>query len=149
MVTPIPEAAGLDQCVPGCSCTGWQLQLGFRWMSACEKLLFSTFCHNAVAAVLRGLFGKSGRETQLKGQVGWVAGGSEVRPFDVSARPDSPTPGMGVSTAVADSSRHGYLSTGQRYFKKAAAAARYVHKKQTKDSRLPAWHSPSNLVGCG
>ena len=34
MMAPIPEAAGLDRCVPGCSCAGWQLHFAFHWMSA-------------------------------------------------------------------------------------------------------------------
>ena len=55
---------------------------------------------------------------------------------------------MGNDVAVADPSQHGYLSTGQRYFKKAAAAARYVHKKQTKYNRLLTQHSICYLVDC-
>ena len=46
------------------------------------------------------------------------------------------TPWTGIDIAVADPSRHGYLSNNQRYFKKAAAAGRYVHKKQTNYNRL-------------
>ena len=84
--------------------------------------------------------------TRLKGQAGWVVGAPDLRPFDVPARPDSPTPWMGTGAAVAGPSRHGYLSTGTRYFKKAAAAARYVHKKHAKRSRLPTRHSIRYLV---
>ena len=53
---------------------------------------------------------------------------------------------MGIDVAVADPSRHGHLSSGQRYFKKAAAAARYVHKRQGKYNRTLAWHSIGYLV---
>ena len=55
-------------------------------------------------------------------------------------------PWMGIDAAVADPSRHGYLRSGQRYFKKAAAAARYVHKKQTRYDRLLTQHSIRYLV---
>jgi hypothetical protein len=146
MMAPIPEATGIDRCVPGCSCTGWQLQLGFHWMSGCEKLSYNTVRHNAVAAVLRKLFKKIGWETRFKEQAGWVVGAPDLRPYDVPARPNSSTPWMGIDVAVADPSRHGYLSSGQRYFKKAAAAARYVHKKQTKYNRLLTRHSIRYLV---
>ena len=115
-------------------------------MSGCEKRSYNTVRHNAVAAVLRRLFRKIEWETQLKEQAGWMVGAPDLRPFDVPARPDSSTPWMGIDVAVADPSRHGYLSTGQRYFKKAAAAARYVHKKQTKCNRLLTQHSIRYLV---
>ena len=82
----------------------------------------------------------------MKEQASWVVGAPDLRPYDVPARPDSSTPSMGIDAAVADPSRHGYLSTGQRYFKKAAAAERYVHKKQTKYSRLLTQHSIRYLV---
>ena len=137
-MAPIPQATGIDRYVSRCSCTGWQLQLGFHWMSGCEKLSCNSARRNAVAAVLWGLLKMIGLETRLKLQAGWVVGAPDlhIRPYDVPARPDSSTPWMGIDAAVADPSRHGYLSTGQCYFKKAAAAARYVHKKQTKYNRL-------------
>ena len=53
---------------------------------------------------------------------------------------------MGIDAAVADLSQHGYLSTGQRYFKKAAIAAMYFCKKQTKYSRLLTQHSTCYLA---
>jgi hypothetical protein len=53
---------------------------------------------------------------------------------------------MGIDIAVADPTRHGYLSNGQHYFRKAAAAARYVHKKQTRYSRLLTQFSVRYLV---
>jgi hypothetical protein len=115
-------------------------------MSGCEKLSYNTVRHNAVAAVLRKLFKKIGWETRFKEQAGWVVGAPDLRPYDVPARPNSSTPWMGIDVAVADPSRHGYLSSGQRYFKKAAAAARYVHKKQTKYNRLLTRHSIRYLV---
>ena len=55
---------------------------------------------------------------------------------------------MGLDVGVADPSRHGHLSTGQRYFEKAAAAARHAHKKQTKYGRLLTRHSARCLVDC-
>ena len=93
----IPEAVDLDQCVPVCSCAGWQLHFGFQWMSACEKLLYNTVGHNAVAVVLsslRKLFRKIGWETRLKGQAGWMVpvGAPDMRPFDAPAQPGPSTP---------------------------------------------------------
>ena len=96
MMAPIPEATGIDRCVSGCSCTGWQLQLGFHWMSGCEMLSYNTAWHNPVGAVLRKLFEKIGWETRLKEQAGWVVGAPDLRPYDVPARPDSSTPWMGT-----------------------------------------------------
>ena len=75
-------------------------------------------------------------------------GAPNLRPFDFPARPGSSAPWMGIDAAVADPSRHGYLSTGQQYFKKAAAAASYVHKKQAKYSRPRTRHSVRYLVNC-
>ena len=92
MVGPIPEATGIAHCVSGCSCTGWQLQLGSHWISGCEKLSYNTVRHNAVAAVLWRLFRKIGWETRLKEQAGWVVGAPDLRPYDVPARPYSSTP---------------------------------------------------------
>ena len=110
-------------------------------MSACGKLSCSTVRHNAGAAVLWRLFRKIGWETRLKEQAGWVVGAPDLRPFDVPAFPDSSTPWMSTVAATADPSRHGYLSTGQRYFKKVAAAARYAHQRQTKYNGLLTQHS--------
>ena len=146
MMAPIPEAAGIDRCVSGCSCTGWQLQLGFHWMSGCEKHSYNTVRHNAVAAVFRKLFRKIGWETRLKEQAGWLVGAPDLRPYDCPARPNSSTPWTGIDIAVADPTRHGYLGNGQRYFKKAAAAGRYVHKKQTNYNRLLNQFSVRYLV---
>ena len=84
----------------------------------------------------------------MKGQAGWVVGAPDLQPYDCPAQPNSSTPWMGTDIAVADLSQHGYLSTGQCYFKKAAAAARYVHKRQTKYSRPPTQHSIRYLVDC-
>ena len=60
--------------------------------------------------------------------------------------PNSSTPWTGIDIAVADPTRHGYLGNGQRYFKKAAAAGRYVHKKQTNYNRLLNQFSVRYLV---
>ena len=82
----------------------------------------------------------------MKEQAGWLVGAPDLRPYDCPARPNSSTPWTGIDIAVADPSRHGYLSNNQRYFKKAAAAGRYVHKKQTNYNRLLNQFSVRYLV---
>ena len=113
-----------------------------------EKLPCNTTRHDAVAAALRGLFGKILWETQVKGRAGWVVGAPDLRSYTAPARPDSSTPWMGTDAAVAGQFRNGYLSTGQRYFKKASAAVRYVHKKQTQHNRPLTRHSTRYLISC-
>ena len=71
-----------------------------------------------------------------------MVGAPDPGPAMFLAGPDPPTPWMGTDAAVADPSRHGYLSTGQRYFKKAAAAARYIYvQKQTKHRSAEAFRT--------
>ena len=81
-----------------------------------------------------------GWESRLKEQAGWLVGAPDLRPYDCPARPNPSTPWTGIDIAVADPSQHGHLSNNQCYIKKpaaaAAAAGRYVHKKQTNYSRL-------------
>ena len=90
---------------------------------------------------MRRLFRKIGREVLLKEQVSWVVGAPDLRPFDVPARPDSSFKWMGIDAAVANPSWHGCLNPGELYFKKASAAARYIHTKQSRHSRIPSRHS--------
>lgn len=133
-------------------CQGAHVLVGSRSLdfTGCQllRLSYSTIRHTAVAAVLWRLFRKIGWETHLKEQAGWVVGAPNLQPFDVPTRPDSSTPWIDIDAAVAKPSQHGYFSTGQRYLKKAAAAARHVHKKQTNHGRLLTQHSIRYLVSC-
>ena len=85
-----------------------------------------------------------------EGAACWVVGAPDLRPFDVPARLDSSSPWMGIDAADADPSGPGYLSPGpgQRHFKKASVAARYVHKKRSKYSRILHQHSIRYPVTC-
>ena len=84
---------------------------------------------------------------QLKEQAGWLVGAPDLRPYDCPAWRNSSSPWMGIDTAVADLTRHSYLSNGQHYFRKAAGAARYVHKKQARYSRMRTQFNVRYLVG--
>ena len=65
MKAPVPEATGIDRCVSGCSCTGWQLQLrAFTGRQAAGS--YHTTLHGTIQWLL--FFG--GSSGRLDGRLG-------------------------------------------------------------------------------
>ena len=56
--------------------------------------------------------------------------------YQVEALQQSSQPWQGIDVGVADPTRHSYLPTGSKFFKRAQAAERYAGKKQGKYNRL-------------
>jgi len=72
--------------------------------------------------------------------------GSREAPFDLCFRLEAADPWSCFDVGVADPTRHGYLPTGNRFFKRAQAAERYAGKKKAAYAALVRQHSLKKKV---
>ena len=79
---------------------------------------------------------RAGFEVIIGETADWLVGAPERRPFDLCFRAEASRPWQGIDAGVADPTRHSYLPTGSKFFKRAQAAERYAGKKQGKYNRL-------------
>ena len=89
---------------------------------------------------------QAGFEVIMGETADWVIGAPEKRPFDLCFRLEAADPWSCFDVGVADPTRHGYLPTGNRFFKRAQAAERYAGKKKAAYAALVRQHSLKKKV---
>ena len=132
----IPSAVSIKRCVVKCDYSGPSLQNGRHFFSQCNKQSYNGIRHNTVVSALRTMLKRAGFEVIIGETADWLVGAPERRPFDLCFRAEASRPWQGIDVGVADPTRHSYLPTGSKFFKRAQAAERYAGKKQGKYNRL-------------
>ena len=124
----IPSAVpvSIKRCVIKCDYSGCSLKNGRHFFSQCNKQSYDGIRHNTVTSALRAMLKRAGFEIIIGETADWLMCAPEKRLFDLCYQAGSSQPWQGIDAGVADPTRHSYLPTGLKFFKRGQAAGRYA-----------------------